>query len=328
MAGMSMKEIARIIEFIEPQGVGVTRTKKGLLLRLPNGDTDMIHFTNSDHRAYANTRARLRRAGIDLPTDRHAAKNLPDYITAGSMRATTLDRARRILEEMGSPGRITSNAFMEAGGAPTHGLANRTLYHLGWLPQTDKKRAHKIWIQPIDQEDEPMTEEQLLERVERNANATWAPFRGAKGSVAHRVYQLLAETGQALSTTEIREKLPDAHATTVSSSLSNLKKREVIALSQGRWHLESISPQIGPDAEQVEEPEPEAEDDDEQDELPRTGIHGHVGDREFIDSVNSWALDLAILGEDMSIDQLKRTLRAAGLDFEVRVWHENENDNS
>src|SRR5258708_4997608 len=155
MAGMSMKEIARIIDFVEPQGVGVTRTKKGLLLRLPNGESEMIHFTTSDHRAYANTRSRLHQAGVELPTDKHSLKNLPNYITAGSMRTATLERAARIIEGMGSPRQITAPQFIEAGGAPTYGLANRTLYHLGWTPQTDRKRAHKVWLQPLEQEVEP-----------------------------------------------------------------------------------------------------------------------------------------------------------------------------
>lgn len=325
MAGLSMKEIARIIEYVEPQGVSVTRTKKGLLLRLPNGKTEMVHFTNSDHRAFENQRARLHRAGIELPTDRHALKNLPDYITAGSMRQATLDRAQRVLDDMGSPRKVTATEFMEAGGAPNHGLANRTLYHLGWLPQTDRKRAHKIWLQPIENEEEPMTEEQLLERVERNVNMELIEWHGTKGSVAERIYTLLAQAGrEGMTTAALRAALPESNPATVSSSLSNMKKTNLVA--SPTWGVYALPAAAAAASEPEVEVQDEVDEELEQDTPPvHTGIHGNIGDREFIDSVNSWVLDLSVLGDDLTLGNIKAMLRSAALDFELRVWHENEN---
>ena len=332
MAGLSMKEIARIIEFVEPQGVEVTRTKKGLLLRLPNGKSEMIHFTNSDHRAFENSRARLHRAGIELPTDRHALKNLPDYITAGSMRPATLERAARVISDMGSPRKITATEFLEAGGAPNHTLANRTLYHLGWLPSTDRKRAHKVWLQPIEKDEEPMTEEQLLERVATNAERPAmeiVQWRGTRGSLAEQLYGWLAETGLIVSMADIRAHFPDANVSSLSSTTANMKARGLLTNpSRGMYALHSV-----PVSQPEPEPEPEqklevveAEVEEEDLDMPaHTGIHGHIGDREFIDSVNSWVLDLGMLDPSLSLGSVKDLLRSAALDFELRVWHANEN---
>jgi hypothetical protein len=153
---MSAKEIRRIVDHIEPQGVNVTRTTKGLLLRLPDGNTEMIHFTTSDHRAYANTRAKLHRAGVTLPSDRHAIK-LPNYISSGTITRQTKERATEVLAKMGNPMRLTAQEFMEAGGAPNMQAAPRVLFHMGWLPDKDKKGSKgKIWMCPIEDETEPI----------------------------------------------------------------------------------------------------------------------------------------------------------------------------
>lgn len=333
MAGLSMKEIARIIEYVEPQGVAVTRTKKGLLLRLPNGKSEMIHFTSSDHRAYENNRSRLHQAGIELPMDKYALKKLPDYITAGSMRQTTLDRAARVIADMGSPRQVTAVEFMEAGGAPTHGLANRTLYHLGYLPQTDRKGAHKVWMQPMEQDEEPMTEEQLLERVSANASRQPIEWHGQKGSVAARIYTVLAERGEPMTQKQLSLALPDANPSTISSSVANMKKRGLVTMvSFGFYALPSVAerPEPEPERDQTFPVDTDSGDFDQETEdivqrEVHTGIHGHVGDREFIDSVNSWALDLSLLDHGLTLGSIKDLLRAAALDFEVRVWHANEN---
>lgn len=336
-----MKEIARIIDYVEPQGVAVTRTKKGLLLRLPNGKSEMIHFTSSDHRAYENNRAHLHQAGIELPMDKHGLKKLPDYITAGSMRQTTLDRAARVIADMGSPRQLTATEFMEAGGAPNYGLANRTLYHLGWMPQTERKGAHKIWTQPLEDDEEPMTEEQLLARVEQNASRhsfEVAKWHGRKGSVAERIYTLLATAGEPMIYKELCEKLPDANPSTVSSSLANMKRQGlVVANKAGDYTLPSVAERREPEQQEPErdhtfavdtDPEPDDFDQETEDIVQRevhTGIHGHIGDREFIDSVNSWSLDLSLLESALTLGSIKDLLRAASLDFELRVWHTNEN---
>jgi hypothetical protein len=69
MPGLSKKETAKLLDYIEPQGVDITPVKNGYLLRLPNGETTTVHLSVSDHRGPANLKATLKRAGVKWPTD-------------------------------------------------------------------------------------------------------------------------------------------------------------------------------------------------------------------------------------------------------------------
>lgn len=153
---MSKKEIARLLDHIEPQGVNVTRTTKGLLLRLPDQTTAMLHFTGSDVREPKNVRARLRRAGVTWPGDE---TELPDYITSGNPPSRhTLERVQAALE--GWDQRYVNGAqlrrLLEERGDKSINVmtAQRALYALGWVP-TGKRTARK-WLRPLELEPEPV----------------------------------------------------------------------------------------------------------------------------------------------------------------------------
>lgn len=156
MAGMSMKEIARIVEHVEPQGVTVTRTKKGLLLRLPNHETTMVHFTTSDVRAVKNLRATLKRAGVTMPNDRHTAQaELAPYITNVTPTQRTKDRAQASLDKLGLR-KVTTKQLVAAGGAPNVIQASQVLFALGWTPSKTTRNARRYWLAPVETDPEPI----------------------------------------------------------------------------------------------------------------------------------------------------------------------------
>lgn len=161
MAGMSRKEISRLLDHIEPQGVQLTRTTKGILLRLPNGQTSMLHFTGSDSREGKNVRAALKRAGITWPTD--GGTDLRKDVTEHPPRDATIERILPLLEKW-EHRYITAAQLMrlhaaEIGPKPalTQLTAQRVLYHSGWIA-TGKSTARK-WLRPLELEPDRFEEE-------------------------------------------------------------------------------------------------------------------------------------------------------------------------
>lgn len=69
MSSLDRKERRIILESLEAQGCEIIRTKKGVRILFPNGDTTAMHTSHSDHRAFANMRADIRRAGLAWPFD-------------------------------------------------------------------------------------------------------------------------------------------------------------------------------------------------------------------------------------------------------------------
>jgi 5-enolpyruvylshikimate-3-phosphate synthase len=67
---MSASKVLRIvITGLEKQGAKVKETKKGFMVMFPDGSSLTVHNTESDHRALANTRGRVLRAGFTWPLD-------------------------------------------------------------------------------------------------------------------------------------------------------------------------------------------------------------------------------------------------------------------
>ncbi len=54
-----------LVQDLASQDCTVKRTKKGWFIGFPDGSSMALHTTDSDHRALKNTRARIRRAGLD-----------------------------------------------------------------------------------------------------------------------------------------------------------------------------------------------------------------------------------------------------------------------
>jgi hypothetical protein len=282
MAGISGKELKRIVQHVETQGVTITRTKKGLLMRLPNGKTTMLHFTNSDHRGRLNFRAELKRAGVTLPDEKLPNTQIAEYIMR-PMTPKVLDRARTVLDLLGNPPEVSSGQLTQV--LKTQGLPvdptfpPRALYHTGYRP-TPKTRGRfgTVWQREL---------------TEAEAAADLAATLAAEDAGL-----------------DVTQSFTDA---------------ELAAQELAARPLELV-PDLQPEADQPETPNPEGfsmtvkthwRPEHEHDDVQQLD----AGDgREFIDTVDSWSVDLASLPPKTRIAQLAEHYRAAGLAVELRVW--------
>jgi hypothetical protein len=117
MAGLSKKESARLITYVESQGVKVSSVKSGYMLKFPNGESTTMHLTGSDNRGPLNLRAVLKRNGIDWPTDNQDIK----------LNHATLRKGSEVLEKMGNPNTIRMHDFRIAATLVEWNVPNATI---------------------------------------------------------------------------------------------------------------------------------------------------------------------------------------------------------
>lgn len=151
MPGLSKKEVDRVLRHIEPQGVGITAVKNGVMLRLPDGSSTVVHYSGSDHRGPQNLRATLRKAGVSWPTDPHDIK-LPNYVTQHGITEKTRQRTLAAFDALGKPDGVTTSEMIEALGMSPAGYGNvmRYMYHSGLRPDGKRKGA-RLWSIPYDE---------------------------------------------------------------------------------------------------------------------------------------------------------------------------------
>lgn len=149
MAGLT-KFHQQLINFVEPQGVSITRTTSGLLFRFPNGETEMIHFTQSDWRATRNARANFKRNGIQWPGDWGDKKRV-------NPTAKTLTRVREYVDSIADPldGGVTVTSVVDATGVSFPSVVP-ALQKLGWWKATPSRLSH--WLPPIENPKEVIEE--------------------------------------------------------------------------------------------------------------------------------------------------------------------------
>lgn len=152
MAGVT-REHERLIKYVEPQGVSVTRTKKGLLFRFPNGETEMIHFTQSDWRATRNARANFRRNGVEWPGDLRGKKPYK----------ATVEKVRGAVEALVARGEeVTSIAIKRELGmqAGAENSVKNAMIALGWWHdyRTPGSRQTLVWHPPLENGSEVVEE--------------------------------------------------------------------------------------------------------------------------------------------------------------------------
>lgn len=263
---MSESQIIRFIHSMEDQGVGVTRTKKGLFLRLPDTTSTTVHFTNSDVRAIDNLMARLRRAGVRHPDDPKDVRELPTNITeAKPVAARSIRRIKQVVADLGWPEVITVKEVVENSDM-VHITATRALYQMGFIPVKGKRNA-RAWLTP----DELLAEKPVEQEPESPT------FDGP----------LLPEQDAAVGRAEEAEALLD----------------EAINPTRDEAEVERLKSLGQPTVEVKVE-----------------------GNREFIDTHESWVLDLTQLGgfpftaTPITVEQLRTVMASAGLEMEVRVW--------
>lgn len=243
MSGMSRKEILAIAEHVQEQGVVITRTTKGLMLRMPDGRSTMIHWTTSDHRARANLSSDLHRSGISLPDEKRPLKE-PAYMRRKPTKQS-MENVHRAIAALGNPRTLTGTTLARAMWALDHddepdaaNIVSRTqtglaaLYRLGWQPKLAKGgQIVRSWKRPL---------------TAAEIEAEFAPE---------------PDTPDITDTDILRSQLPEA---------------------------------------------------DEPDPAPI--------EREFLDTVNSWTVDLHPIPPTMTLADLHAVYAAAGLTIELRVW--------
>lgn len=163
MAGLT-KEHVRIINYVEPQGVSVIRTTKGMLFRMPNGSTEMLHYTASDWRATRNFRANLRRNGIEYPGDYTDKKQKrPPY-------KESIEKVRAAINDLDAD-RVTTVQIAAKTGMGSGTIAH-VMHHIGYWheykPNTSRKTF--IWHPPIDPKEivTPLEDMELEEYIDPN----------------------------------------------------------------------------------------------------------------------------------------------------------------
>ena len=246
---MTATAVDRFIRSMQEQGVGVTRTTKGLLLRLPDGETTTMHFTNSDVRAIDNLISRLRRAGVRHPDDPKDVRQLAASITEHPPVAErTKRKVLEALEKLGYPERVAVRQITDTVTV-NNMTVTAALYQMGFKPVRGKRNA-RDWMTPEDvlaMKPGPELEEQFVAAPE---------------------------------------------SPTISEGSAEEAERLLGAALEG-------ARQTGRDFAHLAAEKPE---------------------REFIDSVDSWIVDLHILPRQMTIGDYFDSLAASGLEFEIRVW--------
>lgn len=154
MAGLSPKEIRVVIKHLQDQNIRMKRTKNGYLVYLPDGKTQMIHLTPSDHKGHMSLRAAFKRAGVTWPTDAQLAvkedfeTELPSYITTGRPQERTLNRYRVVLDRMHEDGITeisTGDLANRVGGTKDYSGMYRSLLALDYEPIPGPHKGQRLW---------------------------------------------------------------------------------------------------------------------------------------------------------------------------------------
>jgi hypothetical protein len=155
VAGLSAKEIKEIVKHIEPQGVVVEKTKDGLRLKLPNGETAGVHWTGSDSRGGMALRASLKRAGVSWPWDHQKSKEKMmadaenEYLSGRKPQKRTLDKVQQAVDAIHARGEveIAPPEVKKLTGIGDYGTLYRGLAALGYVI-LGKKGKTRVWHKP------------------------------------------------------------------------------------------------------------------------------------------------------------------------------------
>jgi len=128
--------------------VTTTRTTKGLVFRLPNGETESLHFTQSDWRATRNFRAQLRRNGLEYPGDYTRFKG-----RKGKPQSSTIEKLTEALADIdhAPEAAVTTVELCSRTGLNSPAVV-RGMQELGWWHDYRKPGARLtlVWHPPFD----------------------------------------------------------------------------------------------------------------------------------------------------------------------------------
>lgn len=291
---MTEPQILRFSKSMESQGVVVTRTKKGLLLRLPDKTTAMIHFTTSDRNADKIVKARLRRSGVNHPDDNKAV-TLPSYITSGTVRQQSKENFYQWVRKHEYPmevyGRdLVTDLNMDAG------QVNRVLFHAGFVPQKGLTKKGRAWQTPdwlLDEAIKKVTEDEQTVMDNPVPDDVRELIEGAHAAQVE-INQIIAEA-TADHEEAIETEVPEPEPIEFDPPLTE---------QESDAFTEAVS-------RETSEPEPETE------------KVSFSNGRELIDTYDSWQVDMRdLLGEhlDRMVRERLSVLGAVGIEYEVRVW--------
>lgn len=223
------------------------------------------------------------------PNDtRRQKETLPAYITQGTISQKTKQRIVELVEQLGYPDAILSSTVVKETGMDP-GWANRALYHTGFRPGPAKnKRVGRPWYTP----------EEILELKDKPK--------------AHEV----AETPMSQ---EDSDETPDAVDDAIAQILTEAESEHEEAIETEGPFEEPVDTMVAHEEPDVPRetsliPEP-----------PMPAVQERSGEREFLDSHDSWVVSLEeLLGYSYrTVEEKLNVLGVLGLDYEFRVWRKN-----
>jgi hypothetical protein len=181
MAGLTQEHV-RLINYLEPQGVTVTRTTKGLLFRFPDSSTYTIHWTQSDWRATRNFRANVRAHGLEWPGDYQtkAKRTKPPL-------KSSIEKVTQALADL-NPETVTTVDIARVTGMGSATIAH-TMVALGWwhdYKPTNSRRSF-VWHPPVDPKAPADTIPDIPEEPESSGALTQTPSETLSEPVAEPV---------------------------------------------------------------------------------------------------------------------------------------------
>lgn len=282
---MSKTQILRFTRFCEDQGIRVTKTKKGLLLRFPDGSSTVQHFTNSDVRAEPNQIARFRRAGMVHPNDTKQQKDaLPSYITSGSISEKTKKKIVDYVASQGYPEAVLSSSVVRDLKMDP-GWANRALYHSGFRPGKAKSRkVGRPWYTP----------DEIL---------CLKPDTTLQAELDQIVEEVPDQQEEAVERIIERETTAEEEIESPPGAMGDTGDEPVKFVDVPDGGFDERTTGVPP--------------------IIATATKAIADDLEYIDTRDSWVLaPETLFGEKWNLymaDEL-RVLKALGIEYEIRVW--------
>lgn len=290
----------RMILFLEEQGATVKKTKKGLLI-WNNGKSAVVHNTPSDVKAVRAEVALFRQIGLIHPDDKRAKDQrqvekkatptgpggYPAYLAAQKITPRIRQRMMALLDSKDWPLTVRVSELREYGANTETG---RALYGIGYrYPLGKMPKGGYVWEAPED------IAKLHDERMEANRKVIEEPDVEVKlreePLCQHPSWKRIGFLGKKCTDCGHYWEAPDPCAVCGSTT-----------------HTEQGHPFVD-DHQGEEATVPEVE------------------DLEFIDERDSWVVDMdELLGEHLSrmVRDRLGTLRAVGIDYEIRVWREKE----
>lgn len=241
------------------------------------------------------------------PNDTRPSNDLPTYITSGTISAKTKKRIVDLMRQLDFPEAVLSSTVVKETGMDP-GWANRALYHSGFRPGPAKsKKVGRPWYTPediLELKDQAKTEDEVAQTPMPQEGSDEIPRIGLPDPVVER----------ALS--EIEDDATDEHEAAMESERFTIVADPVAyPPSPEAYAAEGFKPgELVGNGERV--PVPRETSDVKKD-----------GDREYIDTHNSWAVDMeTLLGEHLNrqVQERLEVLRVVGMDYEIRVWRKPE----